>query len=994
MRPIKIFLLLFIFLVCFTGLHYVIPGIPYLPEIEVFFPFELLKNEFNKTIPPADSVKTELLLKDEPGDSISNVIVPDSVSSITRGITGGSLAGFIDSLISSKEQVRIMYYGDSQLEGDRITSYLRRSLQNQYGGTGPGLMLPVMPVMYTKSVYIRSSTNWKRYNWLSFKSGEINTRKLGPFMTFCRYLPPSQVSETQVKATIRIQPSKFADRATATYENLRLFYGNLADTVSIKIYSDNEIIRTDTLERGTGPFEYSSLLYGAPEVLLEFTGKGSPDIYGLSLESRQGVIVDNIPQRGSAGLEFTMVDEANLDSIYMMLDPDLFILQYGLNIVRNVRSDYSYYENGLCRQIDLLKNLCPDARILVLSLTDMAFSENDSIKSFPNIEAIRDAQQRAAMRTNADFWDAYKEMGGKNSIIKWVDNVPPLAQLDYTHLTYSGADSLSHLLIGYLLKSQVKSNDNQPVNKIVDSAAPSVNEKNYPGSSKKLSRIMLLIDKGIFYSDSGRPFIFTSPDFWIFFLLVLAVYSLVYRKLIVRNMFLFLISLFFYYKTGGLYLSLLILVIIVDYTVGLLISKSEKKHLRRLFLLISLISNLGILAYFKYTGFFIDTFNSLFDTELRVTDVFSQFVNNNFGTSFDITTIVLPIGISFFTFQSISYTIDVYRKKVDPVRNILDFGFYVSFFPQLVAGPIVRASEFIPQIYLKYNLSKREFSHALFLILKGLIKKIIISDFIASNFIDRVFDTPSLYSGFENLMAVYGYGLQIYCDFSGYTDIAIGLGLLLGFRLPVNFNSPYKASSISDFWKRWHISLSRWLKDYLYIPLGGNRRGKIRTFMNLFITMVLGGLWHGASLRFVIWGALHGFGLMVNKMFENIIPDKFITGRFFRAVSVFLTFQFVSFCWIFFRADGMDQIVLILRQIGENFSPGSYLEILPAYGKVFGLILTGYIIHLLPEKLKESYRGIFIRFPMIVKLAVVLIIAILLYQAAGSKIEPFIYFRF
>ena len=292
--------------------------------------------------------------------------------------------------------------------------------------------------------------------------------------------------------------------------------------------------------------------------------------------------------------------------------------------------------------------------------------------------------------------------------------------------------------------------------------------------------------------------------------------------------------------------------------------------MRRVFILFSIISNLGILAYFKYTGFIVNTINDLLELIIKVYDFLAAFSNSHLGTSFNISNIILPVGISFFTFQSLSYTIDVYRKKMEPVRNIIDFGFYVSFFPQLVAGPIVRASEFIPQLYSEFQLAKREFSHALFLISKGLIKKIIISDFIAINFIDRVFDAPSIYSGFENLMAVYGYGLQIYCDFSGYTDIAIGVALILGFRLPVNFNSPYKAASITDFWKRWHISLSRWLKDYLYIPLGGNRKGKIRTNINLMITMLLGGLWHGASLRFIIWGGLHGIGLVINRIWNSI----------------------------------------------------------------------------------------------------------------------------
>ena len=995
MRPLKILIVLIIFLICFTGLYYLLPETFKLPDIEVFIPFQQIKKELNKDISVPEPKTPKDLLRQIASDSIQSNQIAETivVNSDTLNI---NLSELLDSLLLSRGQVRIMYYGDSQLEGDRITSFLRQSLQKSYGGTGPGLLLPVMPVMYTKSVYVRSSPNWKRYNYLSFKSGEISSKSLGPFMTICRYLPPSQKNTANEKATLKIQPSRFADKEAARYEKLRIFYGNLFDAVEVNVKADNGTSDSYTLKTGNGPFEYNYNLKNASEVSLEFIGKSSPDIYGISIESDKGVIVDNIPQRGSAGLEFTMVDKSNIDSLYRMLDPDLFILQYGLNIVKNVRNNYSYYENGLYRQLILLNELRPETPVIVLSLTDMAYTENDSIKSFPNIEAIRDAQKHAAERAGAAFWDAYEEMGGKNSIVSWVNNLPPLAQKDYTHLTYIGADSLSHLLVSSLLT--LKSKDSSGMDKVKESLFKKepviLTEEIKKVESNKVLKVMIFLQKKILTYDPANPFIFTSPAFWIFFLFVIAVYNLVYRKLFIRNAFLFLVSLYFYYKSGGLFFSLLLFVIVIDYTVGLLISITEKKYKRRLFLLISLISNLGILAYFKYTGFFVDTYNTLFNTELEVTNIFSQFANRNLGTSFDISTIILPVGISFFTFQSISYTIDVYRKKVEPVKSIIDFGFYVSFFPQLVAGPIVRASEFIPQIYLKYKLSEREFGQALFLISKGLIKKIIISDFIATNFIDRVFDTPSLFSGFENLVAVYGYGLQIYCDFSGYTDIAIGLALLMGFRLPINFNSPYKASSISDFWKRWHISLSRWLKDYLYIPLGGNRQGKIRTTINLFITMLLGGLWHGASLRFVIWGGLHGLGLVINKMWSNLFHGRKTNGKFIRAVSVFITFQFVSFCWIFFRADGMDQIIVMLKQITENFSPGSYMEVIPAYSRVFGIILAGYTIHLLPERVKESYRGLFIRFPMVLKLVVVLIIAVLLYQMNISGLQPFIYFRF
>jgi alginate O-acetyltransferase complex protein AlgI len=990
MRPLRSFLLLLIFLACFTGLHYFIPVSQFFPPVYDFIPEKLI----NIILGTADltSPDTSVNLPSKP------VIYSDSVAYNNSEVKSEPLESFIDSLNNSKGQIRIMYYGDSQIEGDRITSYLRQTLRKGRSGTGPGLLLPLMPVMYTKTVWIRSSSNWKKYNYLSYKTGEISHMKLGPFMAVCRFIPEGEITNEPEKATVRIRPSNLADSASSVYDRLRIFYGNTPGTVTITVKADENEVFTDTLNRGKGFYEINCGLNRASDVMIEFTGKVSPDIYGISIESTKGLIIDNIPQRGSAGLEFTMVDRDNLSASYLKLSPDLIILHYGLNIVRNVREDYSYYRKGLSRQISLLKEITPDCRILVISLTDMAFRDGDTIKPYRNIPSIIEAQRVASNESGAAFWNSYDAMGGSSSIIKWVEKKPALAQKDYVHFTYQGADTLSKILANSLFPDKTADTNSLKYSALrTDTAIATVDvPSSLPKlkvSTERVTPIRILISDVLRY-DPSKPMIFSTAAFWLFFLLVLAGYSFIYKKLFIRNFYLFLLSLFFYYKSGGLFLSLLIFVTLIDYTCGLLIYRFETKLMRRLIIAFSILSNLGILAYFKYTGFFVKTINDLFGTDYQVYDLLAAFSNMHLGTSFNVSEIILPVGISFFTFQSLSYTFDVYRRRVQPVRNVIDFGFYVSFFPQLVAGPIVRASEFIPQLYSEFHLARREFSHALFLISKGLIKKIIISDFIATNFVDRVFEAPSVYSGFENLMAVYGYGLQIYCDFSGYTDIAIGLALILGFRLPLNFNSPYKAEGLADFWKRWHISLSRWLKDYLYIPLGGNRKGRIRTNINLMITMLLGGLWHGADLRFIIWGLLHGIGLVTGRIWNSVFGEHRLKGRFGRAVMVFLTFQFVSFCWIFFRAPDIESIRIMLNQIIGNFSPGSYSTVLPAYSSVFLLMAAAYIIHFLPEKFKESYRGLFIRIPLGVQLIIVFIIAVMLYQMRSTESMPFIYFRF
>lgn len=423
----------------------------------------------------------------------------------------------------------------------------------------------------------------------------------------------------------------------------------------------------------------------------------------------------------------------------------------------------------------------------------------------------------------------------------------------------------------------------------------------------------------IFAYDPSSPLVFTQFYFWAFFGVVYAIFALVGKRRHMRNAFLFFASLFFYYKTSGLSILILLFVILSDFFIARRMARQESGSWKRKALLIlSVCIDLGLLCYFKYAYFFADVIGQLTGLELKVTDVFAVLGNMLCGAErFDVDRIVLPVGISFFIFQIISYSVDVYRGDVKPVNNILDFGFYVSFFPQLVAGPIVRASEFIPQLYKDFSISRRQFGVAVFWILNGLAKKLILSDYIAVNFIDRVFDNPLLFTGFENFAALFAYSLQVYADFSGYTDIAIGVAMLMGFYLPVNFNSPYKAPNPQDFWRRWHMSLSRWLKAYLYIPLGGNRRASFGTYfwiilfalialvlsgswvvsvllvsfgiamlllarfressrkklfsnINRFITMLFGGMWHGASWNFIIWGGLNGIGMIVYILWKDM----------------------------------------------------------------------------------------------------------------------------
>jgi len=502
------------------------------------------------------------------------------------------------------------------------------------------------------------------------------------------------------------------------------------------------------------------------------------------------------------------------------------------------------------------------------------------------------------------------------------------------------------------------------------------------------------ITEALFVYSPGQPILYTRPAFWALFCLIMGGYSVLYRKKGIRNFYLLAISLFLYYKTNGSFLALLLFSAGFNYLSALLINKGKTARQKKIFLAASISVNLLVLGYFKYAYFFTESFNRLFQTDIEVVNWLVLWENNLFGTSFDVSAILLPVGISFYTFQSLSYVADVYKGRVQAVRNFIDFSFYLTFFPQLVAGPIVRASAFIPQLYQKYRLTREEFGHALFMILKGLIKKIVFADFIAVNFVDRVFNSPLSYSGFENILAVYGYSLQIYCDFSGYTDIAIGLALMMGFKLPVNFNEPYKAANLTGFWRRWHISLSLWLRDYLYIPLGGNRKGKFRTYINLFVTMVLGGLWHGAHLRFIIWGAIHGLGLVFDKAWRSFFGKPGNRGKTLNLLKIFLTFNLVTFSWLFFRAESREIISQMVYQATNSFSLAQIPEIARAYWLPFSVMAAGFLFVWLPFRWKEWSRGVFIKTHWLVKALIVVAVVLLLYRATTTELQAFIYFRF
>ena len=483
--------------------------------------------------------------------------------------------------------------------------------------------------------------------------------------------------------------------------------------------------------------------------------------------------------------------------------------------------------------------------------------------------------------------------------------------------------------------------------------------------------------------------IFSSGRFLFCALLFLPLYMLLRRTTTLRIIYVSIFSLFFYYESSGEYVLILLFAATMDFFIGRAIGRSEDEVYRKRLLLTSICVNIGMLSYFKYFYFLLDLGQMLLASLGIVTEPAIPLEARDY---------FIPAGISFYTFQTLSYTADIYRREITPLKRWIDYLFYLSFFPQLVAGPIVRAKDFIPQIYRRPQLLKAEYGEALTLILSGLVKKAIIGDFIGANLVDLSFAEPTRFTGLENLFAVYGYAMQIYCDFSGYSDMAIGIALLLGFRFNINFDSPYQSGNITEFWRRWHISLSTWLRDYLYIPLGGNRKGQIRTYVNLLVTMLLGGLWHGAAMRFILWGAIHGVALALHKLYMQIFDalgwrrkKPFKIQRFLGQI---ITFHLVCFAWIFFRADSMETALSVITQISDHFAPEVFFQFVVGYKNVLLLLLLGYLLHFTSKKQELRFRSWLTDLPFIGQVCLFIVTVFLLIQIRSADAQPFIYFNF
>lgn len=474
--------------------------------------------------------------------------------------------------------------------------------------------------------------------------------------------------------------------------------------------------------------------------------------------------------------------------------------------------------------------------------------------------------------------------------------------------------------------------------------------------------------------ERDEPMLFTSGLFWVLFMAFLPLYAMVKTQR--RKMLLFVIafSLYFFYKSSGLFFLLLVATSIFDWWVAQFIESSKNRTERRIALTVSLTFSLSILLFFKYSNFVMSNLEALI------------------GGNFQPLDLILPVGISFYTFRTISYVVDVYKKKIQPVDDLVDYLFFLSFFPCLVAGPIVRARDFMPQMRENKPATRSMIYGGLWLVMLGILKKAVFADYLAQ-YVNIVFGNPTGYTGFELLMAVLGFTMQIYCDFSGYSDMAIGLGSIMGYDLGINFNYPYRSLNVTEFWHRWHITLSQWLRDYVYIPMGGNRKGKVRQYFNLMVTMLLGGLWHGAAWTFVVWGAGHGIALCVHKLCKPWL-DKIESRPLTRFASWLMTFGFVTILWVFFRASSFQAADQVIRGILLDFE-WAYLPVFLARRSTWCLMLAIiFALHFVPQRVWSRLREWFIDTPWWLKLVLFIVLIQLVLQFASATVQPFLYSQF
>ncbi|MBP7734972.1 MAG: hypothetical protein KA369_03275 [Spirochaetes bacterium] len=845
-----------------------------------------------------------------------------------------------------RNKVHIVHYGDSLIWGDCYTKTMKRQFQNDFGDGGRG----VVPPVETMATALHDHVNRTRAGGFSQHAIRHEFRYLGRF-----YIRPQMnplIGFTGEGTFVRSPQSEIrmeAPSGSARWKEVRLFLrspeiaAGPSECRATLDYGGGKEEKILKLNPGlTGALAWT--MPGSEKISISFNGTAGPlpSVDAVSVESGGGVVYSTIVRMGIHMAWMNAVPESHLKPL-AEIKPDLLIFQFGINEAASLGAFPEFTKEELRSQMRewlvKMKRLLPETDILLIGPPERLQNYQGGLAVMKETLAVREVQREEAERAGIAFFDTYESLGGEGHMLTMANT--GLAMKDYTHFTMRGGDTAAEGLYTSLMNAFRKKSERPKID---------------------------------FKAEEKTAILFNSASFAYFFGIVIIVAFLLRRWPVARFGFLLAVS-YYFYATWKLWpLACLAATTVTDYSMARLINRSRDRGGRgTAYLAVSVAVNLGILFTLKYFDFF--------------SDLTGKAVNLlGYQMSVPILNILLPVGISFYTFQSLSYTIDVWRGNLKPEKNIITYAHYVSLFTQLLAGPIVKARDFLPALKDRashFLVTHEQVSTALFLILTGLLKKTG-ADWLAGSIVDRVYASPHMFLPLETLTAVYAYGLQIYGDFSGYSDMAIGAAMLLGYNLTENFRRPYASSSVTEFWQRWHISLGAWLRDYLYISLGGNRK---RTLLNIGITMFLCGLWHGAAIPFVIWGLYHGFFMIVERIFKL---NKMKTANpLFHGVRVFITLHAVLFGWIIFRSDSWETFTGILNSL-VRIKAGA-----PNVGIVLVLVMAAfYAIHFTPVAWKERLRSSWAAMPATVQGLAASCVTFFIYNIAIAEVKPFIYFQF
>jgi D-alanyl-lipoteichoic acid acyltransferase DltB (MBOAT superfamily) len=860
-----------------------------------------------------------------------------------------------------RDQVRVMHFGDSQLWYENTARKIRENLQRDFGDGGRGFVYlhnydstitldGVKSEGDSLSFYtIPLSFNHDSPNWLPDVGFSGMTYRATQSSLWNTQKNVNGKPWQTVNVILRAPPGKESLTQTITLKDLEN-PGAQPLQLDAKLSKECVSYKFDIPEMTNLAINFSELK----------PGEGSAFIDGFHLERKQGVVYNTYIHKGRHMAWMNSVPEENFNCGYRQMKPDLIIMHFGVNESASIQSHfYGFTKEHYARQMHELyqriRAAVPDVDILIISPFERFMPDKDKFVYYEEHTLVRKMQQDIAMELGFAFFDSYAFFGGHGQIDRMIPQ--GLAKPDYAHLTTKGADILGNRIYNEMYEQfEMKSNKKDKISKApVDNDLPQVFD-----AKEKIS----------------TPIMFNSVQFLYFFIIVGLIAGRLLKWPMARLVFLVCASWYFYATWKWWALLIMLFSTIIDYFAAIQIGKNRKNGQKgTIWLAGSLVANLGLLFFFKYFDFFATLLNPILALNSQMPKI-------------PLLHLILPVGISFYTFQTLSYTIDVWRGKMPAEQSFWRFSLFVSFFTQLVAGPIVRAEEFLPRIKEKirhFIPSSKDTAAGLILIFGGLFKKTI-ADWLALHWVDNVFSSPDMYTAGETIMGVYGFGIQIYLDFSGYTDMALGCAVLLGFHLTENFRSPYLAISVSDFWKRWHMSLSAWIRDYIYISMGGNRQ---RLYFNLLVTMLLAGLWHGAGINFVLWGLFQGVFLVIERLFKINRKERKDIAPVARFLMTALTFHIIMFGWILFRSHDWTTFMGVLHALTSGIWAAPNID-----WQIIVAVSLPLLWHMIPHELKAKWKNDFASISPVLQGFLVALLVLAITRIQVSDMKSFIYFQF